>query len=132
MRRSYGKKLTAAQVAEIRAALATGTFSGKELAQRYCVSDSTISTIAHRTTWKDVPGPSAVRHFGPPRTNTGYFGVSGNGAMNRFVVAIRENGTPRTLGVFRDPIEAAKCYDARARALGYPRERLNFPDDADG
>jgi hypothetical protein len=44
-------------------------------------------------------------------------------------VHIRANGRQKWLGDLRDPIEAARLYDARARELGFPREKLNFPDD---
>ena len=52
--RAGGAKLTAAQVLEIRAAHASATLSGKELAVHYYVSPMTISFIINRKRWKHV------------------------------------------------------------------------------
>lgn len=48
------KKLEAAQVIEIRCALASG-LSGKEVAEKFGVSNSTIHAIKTRKTWSHVP-----------------------------------------------------------------------------
>ena len=68
----------------------------------------------------------------PPRsrTNTGYWGVSSNGARNRFDVTLYHEGKHHRLGVYRDMVTAARAYDAKARELGFPPDRLNSPDVA--
>lgn len=128
MTSNYASKLTEEQVIEIRRLLAEGSASQSEIGRRYGVTHSTINEIALRVTWKHVDGP-APRHHVRPRSNTGFWGITANGAGNRFMANILENGKLRCLGIFRDPVEAAKVRDARARKLGYPPEKLNFPDD---
>ena len=124
----YPAKLTEEQVVDIRCVLAEGSRTQVDIARRYGVTQSTISAIALRNHWKHVDGPSA-RHHVRPRSNTGFWGITANGAGNRFLATVRENGKERNLGVFRDPVEAAKVRDARARELGFPPEKLNFPDE---
>jgi DNA-binding transcriptional regulator YiaG len=48
-------KLTPIEVREIRAALAARPVSQHDLARRYHVSQTTISRIANRRTWRAVP-----------------------------------------------------------------------------
>ena len=48
-------KLSPIEVREIRTALAARSVTQGELARRYHVAQSTISQIATRRTWRDVP-----------------------------------------------------------------------------
>jgi hypothetical protein len=120
-------KLTAEQVVEIRAAVAAGTISHTALADWYGISRAYIDTLARGDARLAAGGQMQRRTR--PRSNTGYFGVCANGAGNRFVVTIRENGKQKSIGYLKDPIEAARLYDARARELGFPPEKLNFPEE---
>jgi hypothetical protein len=121
-------RLTAAEVVAMREALGAETTTIADLAARHTVSRSTIANIATGKSWKDIGGPRQAGHTGP-RSSTGYWGVTANGAGNRFSVVIRVNGRQVSLGVFKDVAEAARRYDAVARELGFPPERLNFPDE---
>ena len=118
-------KLTTDQVGEIRELLADGSPDRAAIGRRYGVSDTTIAAIASGTLWKHITGPPAKPPG--PKSNTGYFGVTGNGMMNRFQATITIDRRRVSLGVFRDPVEAARAYDAKAYGLGYPPEQLNFP-----
>ena len=120
-------KRTAEQVIEIRAAVAAGTISSTALAAWYGISRAYVYTLARGDARLDTGGP--VQRRTGSHSNTGYFGVSANGAGNRFVVTIRENDRQKAIGYVRDPIEGARIYDARARELGFPPEKLNFPDE---
>ena len=120
-------KLTAEQVIAIRAAMAAGTLSRTALAAWYGISRGYLYMLARGNARQEVGGE--VRRRNGPRSNTGYFGVSTNGARNRFMVMIWENGRQKYVGYVRDPIEGARLYDARARELGFARERLNLPDE---
>lgn len=46
---------------------------------------------------------------------------------HRFIARLQYKGKRYYLGFFTDPEEAARCYDAKARALGRSEESLNFP-----
>ena len=65
------------------------------------------------------------------RTNTGYWGVTVNGAGNRIDAWVRYGRRQHRDGRCQELITAAKAYDAKARELGMPREKLNFPEDAE-
>jgi hypothetical protein len=122
-------RLGAEDVVTIRESLATGTAAPDELASQYRVSPRTIKQIATHDTWKHVRGPKLAPNWGP-RTNSGYWGVTANGAGNRFTVSLYHDGRKYAFGWFKDVVEAARAYDAKARELGLPPERLNFPDEA--
>jgi hypothetical protein len=121
-------RLTAAEVVAMREALAAGTSTIADLAERYGVSRSTIANIATGKSWKNAGGPRQPVQTGP-RSRTGYWGVTANGAGNRFSVVIRVNGRQVSLGVFKEVAAAARRYDAVARELGHPPEKRNFPDE---
>lgn len=57
---------------------------------------------------------------------SGYCGVGWNIHIKKYVARIGANGKRKHLGVFTDPIEAAKAFDAAARELNDGRP-LNFP-----
>jgi hypothetical protein len=122
-------KLTPEQVIEIRELLATGNFTQTEIAERYGVNRGTIGMIATRVSWQHLSGPKPA---GPRRSgkDTGYLGVTTDEAGNRFYASIRDKGRQRAIGEFDDPIAAAKAYDERARELGLPPEKLNFPEES--
>lgn len=61
---------------------------------------------------------------------SGYKGVSDLGE-GWFLAKIYANGRYEYLGRFRDPAEAARTYDARARVLHGPSGRYNFPVDGE-
>ena len=113
-----------ADIVAIREACASG-LTINELAARYAVDRSTIANIVKGVSWQSAGGPIQPPHTGP-RSNTGYWGVTANGAGNRFSVVIRHEGRQVSLGVWKDVVDAARHYDAVARELGYPPERLNF------
>lgn len=58
---------------------------------------------------------------------SGYKGVSWRRAANKWCVQIRNGGKKIYLGLFDDPIEAARVYDAAALELHGKFARLNFP-----
>lgn len=124
-------KLSESEVLEIRRLLSETALTQAEVGSRFGVSKQTISNIARRRTWPNVGDKALDRPTMRPQTNTGFWGVTANGAGNRFLAWITENGPRRELGSFRDPIEAARRYDKRARELGFAAERLNFPDAED-
>jgi hypothetical protein len=119
-------KLTPADVVAIREAVAAGQ-SRLELAAHYDVHRSHIDRLVRGENWRSAGGP--ITGHGWPRTNTGYWGVSANGAGNRFYASIVINSNRRTLGSHRDPETAARRYDAAARAAGFPADRINFPEE---
>ena len=121
-------QLTEEQVLAIKRLLGEGSATQADIARRHGVTQTAINKIARGLIWSHVDGPP-VRHYIRPRTTTGFWGITANGAGNRFMANIHENGKTRCLGIFRDPVEAAKVRDARARELGFPREKLNFPDE---
>jgi hypothetical protein len=119
--------LTGHQMA-IRESLAAGAAVPDDLARQYRVTPRTIKQIATHDTWKHVQGPKLASNW-RPRTNTGYWGVTANGAGNRFSVSLYHDGRKYAFGWFKDVDEAARAYDAKARELRLPPERLNFPDE---
>ena len=54
---------------------------------------------------------------------------AGDGAGNRFWVYLTHQGRQISLGYTTCAIESARRYDAVARELGFPPEKLNFPDE---
>ncbi len=66
---------------------------------------------------------------GVPQNNTsGYKGVAWSKAARKWRAQIGINGEHRYLGVFQDPADAARAYDAAAIELHGPFARLNFPE----
>ena len=133
-------KLTAEQVGVIREELAANHHSKRAVAERYGVSTNYVYSIVRGQVRKNAGGPITTgwrkqerpaRIPSRPTSNTGYWGVTANGFGNRFDVCVRHKGRQHWVGRFRDPITAAKAHDAKARELGLPRERLNFPEDAE-
>ena len=121
-------RFTAADIVAIREELATGAVTAADLAVRYRVHRDTIANIAVGKSWKTAGGPRQPRHTGP-RSNTGFWGVTANGAGNRFTVHVTKEGQSRTFGWFKDVEEAARACDHVARALGSSPKKLNFPDE---
>ena len=121
-------RLDAEDVVTIRESLASGSAFPDDLARQYRVSPRTIKQIATHSTWKHVSGPKLGPTWGP-RTNTGYWGVTANGAGNRFTVSLYHDGRKYAFGWFKDVVEAARAYDAKAREVGLPSEKLNFRDE---
>ena len=101
--------------------------SRRAIAQQYGVSPQTIINIATRHTFRHVGGPDPAPRG--PRSRSGYWGVTMNGIGNRFFVNLQHEGRIYSLGTYRDAESAARAYDAKARELGFPPERLNFPDE---
>lgn len=67
---------------------------------------------------------------GPQRNNTsGYRGVSRHSATGKWQVHIRVSGRRHYLGTYADPVEAARAYDAAARAHFGEFARPNFPEE---
>ena len=108
--------------------------------ERYAVSLSYVYAIAEgrvqasaggplTTGWREQDRPGVTRTT--PRTNTGYWDVTVNGAGNRIDAWVRYGRRQHWVGRCQELITAAKAYDAKARELGMPREKLNFPEDAE-
>ncbi|MBP7054057.1 MAG: HNH endonuclease [Phycisphaerae bacterium] len=55
-------------------------------------------------------------------------GVTWQRHCNKYKASIGCEGTPKHIGYYDDPIEAAKAYDRKARELFGEFARLNFPD----
>ena len=127
MNKRFGQKLTAEQVAEIREAVAAGDEPSLGIAERFGIGSSQLYKIVRGSAWPHVGG--SITRIDGPRSNAGYWGVTANGIGSRFLVCIRVNGRVEWLGNLKDPVAAARLYDARARELGYPPEKLNFPDE---
>lgn len=60
---------------------------------------------------------------------TGYKGVRYLANRNAFIARIQVDGKRHYLGYFKNPIDAAKAYDAAARDNFGKFARLNFPDE---
>jgi hypothetical protein len=65
-------------------------------------------------------------------SKTGYKGVSCRRNGKGYVARIQVDGERKWLGWFRNPIDAAKAYDAAAREHFGEFARLNFPDNEGG
>jgi len=130
VRHLVNRKLTDAQALEIRGLLAAGNLNHREIGDLFGVSSQTVTSIAHRRTYKhiDGPDPAPKRH----RASSGYWGVTANGFGNRFYVNVYHGGVTHRLGTFYDAESAARAYDAKVRELGMPAERLNFPNELIG
>jgi len=63
------------------------------------------------------------------QNTSGYIGVSWNIGCNKWLVAITICGKRKHIGVFTDPILAAKAYDAASFAHYGRTDILNFPED---
>lgn len=122
-------RFTKAEVIAIREELAAGTATIDELAARSGAHRTTIADIASGRSWTEVGGPTGTKPSPQPRSTSGYWGVTANGVGNRFWVYLRHNGRQVSLGYTTCPEEGARRYDAVARELGFPPEKLNFPDD---
>lgn len=62
-------------------------------------------------------------------STSGYKGVSWNNRLSKWICQIKANGKSRHLGVFSNPEEAAKVYDAEAIVLFGSFAKLNFPKE---
>jgi len=62
---------------------------------------------------------------------TPYKGVFHRKDRDKYYAKIKFEGKDHYLGLYDDPIEAAKAYDRKARELHGPYARLNFPDDTE-
>jgi hypothetical protein len=58
---------------------------------------------------------------------SGFHGVGYYRRTNKWRAIIKHKGKTEHLGYFDDPKEAARAYDAKARELGRPEHKLNFP-----
>lgn len=112
-------KTTHAQIIEIWRLIAETDLTSQEIADRVGVGVRSVNRLVRLDRMPDPPRS---------RSNTGYWGVSSNGARNRFDVTLYHDGKHYRLGVYRDMDDAARAYDAKGRELGFPPERLNFPD----
>lgn len=63
------------------------------------------------------------------KARSGFKGVHWGKAANKWVVQIRAHGKVYHIGVFADPIEAAKAYDGAATRLHGDFAVLNFPSE---
>lgn len=62
------------------------------------------------------------------RNSSGYRGVSRDKRTGRWIAQIQVRSSPRHIGVFDTPLEAALAYDAVAREAFGEFAFLNFPD----
>ena len=96
MRKPYGQILTAAQVEEIREAVAAGNVSRLVIAAQFGIRRGQLDKIVRGTAWTNAGGP--ISRIDGPRSDTAYWGVNANSAGNRFQVCIRVNGRVEWLG----------------------------------
>lgn len=61
-------------------------------------------------------------------SSTGYKGVRWQVKNQRFWARIQANGKRVSLGLYDDPVDAAKAYDRAAKELHGKFARLNFPE----
>lgn len=74
--------------------------------------------------------PEQGANKGAPCTNTsGYKGVSWDKKRAVWQTGIKVHGKRRNLGLYGDPVEAARVYDAAARELHGSFACVNFPDE---
>jgi len=65
------------------------------------------------------------------RGATPYKGVFYRRDRNKYYARISLGGVKHYLGLYDDPVEAARAYDRKARELHGPYARLNFPDEGE-
>lgn len=125
-------KLTEQQVITIREEFARGGISKQELANKYGVARSLVLMIVRGETWKHVGGPIG-NPPAPPKTNTGFYGVSKTKYESKhrpyYQAWVDYKKTRYALGVFDNPVDAARARDAKVIELGIPDVILNFPDE---
>lgn len=85
-----------------------------------------------RSNLREATHAENVRNVGRRIDNqSGYKGVCWKAGNSKWVAQINEaSGKRKHLGYFDDQIEAARAYDAAARAIFGPFARLNFPTSA--
>lgn len=120
-----GARLSDEQVLTIRERAANGE-SQTALSQEYGVARTLIGMIARGQAWQHLEG--ARTPVAAAWSNTGYRGVSWDARRQEYQVYINYRCKRYPLGYVDDPVEGAKRYDAKARELGVPSKRLNFPD----
>ena len=101
--------------------IAETDLTSQEIADRIGVG---VNTVRRLVRMQQPPAPPRSR------SSTGYWGVTANSARNRFLATLYHDGRHYSLKIHRDPESAARAYDAKARELGFPPEKLNFPDEA--
>ena len=126
MRRYDRQKLAPHQVLEIRDLLAEGTTQA-EIARQYGVSRQVIHLVAQHKTWRNLDGEAAATAKSGERAR--YHGVIPVDRQRVYVASVQHDGRRHHLGTFSDPETAARAHDAKARELGMPPERLNFPEE---
>lgn len=62
-------------------------------------------------------------------TKSGFRGVSWNCQHEKWWVRVYEGRKAHSIGLFRDPLEAAKAHDEAAKRILGDAARLNFPDE---
>ncbi len=92
--------------------------------QRFILDTCTAPHIDHRDcdglnnqryNFRPCTHAQNFRNRGAQRNNTsGYKGVTWSAIKNRWLAAIQVDSTKMHLGNFRDPVEAARAYDAAA------------------
>ena len=112
--------ITQFQIDEVWRLIADTDLTNKQIAERLDVNVNAVYRTVRRGNIAEPPRS---------RSNTGYWGVTANGARNRFYAALTYRGRRYILGIHRDPESAARAYDAKGRELGFPPERLNFPEE---
>lgn len=72
---------------------------------------------------------NSMNRDGMPKSSSPYKGVSWCKNTNKWKSQIRKDNKLFYLGVYSDPVEAAKMYDKHAKILFCEFARLNFPND---
>ena len=108
----------------------------EEAARAYDAKARELGVQPERLNFPDesLPAPPASHTF-LPNGRTGFFGVdvqwsSAKTMTGRFVAIVRFKGGLHHCGTHATAEAAARAYDARARELGMPANRLNFPDES--